>query len=286
VSPICRLLFAGLALVFLAAARPGARDAEALLRSGNEAFRRGDFAAAAVWYERAEVRITDPGIVALNLACCRYQLALAGGGPKLLAEAEEGYRCCTGPGDPRRPRAFYGLGNCLLLRAGWATPPDSASLRAAVKRYEECLKASPDASLAADARHNRARARLLLAQVGPPTADSGQEPPNAEEDKGMNDPGPSAHQTRPDGDGPGELGQEKNSKSGADQPGKDSARDAAAAAAGRGQLPPVPDNREPTPLAATDAAEHLRRAARRIVEERRVYRQGKARPGSQGTRDW
>src|SRR5262245_49327275 len=139
-----RLLLGCLALAVLAPARRPARDPEALVRAGNEAYRRGDHAAAVAWYEKAEALTPDPGLVALNLAGARYQLALSGGGPKLLAEAEQGFRCCTGPGDPRRARACYGLGSCLLLRVSWSVPPDPAALQAAARRFEECLKAQPD----------------------------------------------------------------------------------------------------------------------------------------------
>src|SRR5262249_30309940 len=51
----------GIALALaLVGAAPGP-DPEALLREGNEAFARGDFARAAALYEKAEVRATDPG---------------------------------------------------------------------------------------------------------------------------------------------------------------------------------------------------------------------------------
>ena len=55
-SPSASLPFAALALL---GAAPAA-DPEALLREGNEAFARGDFARAAALYEKAEVRATDP----------------------------------------------------------------------------------------------------------------------------------------------------------------------------------------------------------------------------------
>jgi hypothetical protein len=40
------------------------------------------------------------------------------------------------------------------------------------------------------------------------------------------------------------------------------------------------------PLSPQDAAEHLKRATRRILEERQAHRQGRARPPVPGVRDW
>jgi hypothetical protein len=99
-----------------------------------------------------------------------------GPSPELL-EAEQWYRCCLEPSDPRRPRALCGLGNCLLHKAGGR---DEASLRAALTCYDQCLQsAGDDTELASDARYNREKARLLLLQFPPPANNSpGDRPPS------------------------------------------------------------------------------------------------------------
>jgi hypothetical protein len=55
---------------------------------------------------------------------------------------------------------------------------------------------------------------------------------------------------------------------------------------GLGNLPPVPDQAEPALLSATDAAAHLEKATRRIVDEGQAHRRERARPPSSGVRDW
>src|SRR5258708_5871173 len=109
--PVVSLL--ATALLALGASPRGQPDMESLLRQGNAAFARGDYAEAARLYEEAETRATDPGLVAFNLASAKYHLAVTGeGGATALSEAERLYRCCLARTDPRRPRALYGLGNC------------------------------------------------------------------------------------------------------------------------------------------------------------------------------
>jgi hypothetical protein len=62
--------------VLLPGAAPNA-TVEDLLRRGNAAFDAGDYAAAVGFYDRAEERATDPGLVAYNKATALYRLALA-----------------------------------------------------------------------------------------------------------------------------------------------------------------------------------------------------------------
>src|SRR5262245_27145371 len=180
--PLAALALA--AVFLLGAARPP--DVEGLLRAGDDAYRRGDYGRAAELFERAGERATDPGLVAFNLAATKYQLALANeGNVALLREAEQLYSCCLRKGDPRRARALYGLGNCLLARGG-AVALDAGALRAAADAYLQCL-AEPGVppELAADARHNLQRARLLLAQVPPAGEDDspkGDDPDPKKED--------------------------------------------------------------------------------------------------------
>ncbi len=152
-------------LSLLAAAPPP--DWQTLLRQGDAAYGRGDYAAAAALYEQAQDRATDPGLAAMDFAAATIRLAEASEADRarLAQEAEEAYRCCTGPGDPRRPRALYGLGDALMLKADGR---DADALEAAVAAYRQCLAApNLDAGLADDARHNLERSRLLLLQIPP-----------------------------------------------------------------------------------------------------------------------
>ena len=81
-------------------------DWETLLRQGDAAYERGDYAAAAALYEQAGDRTTDPSLVTFDLAAAQYRLALASDADRvrLAQDAEQSYRCCIEPGDPRRAR--------------------------------------------------------------------------------------------------------------------------------------------------------------------------------------
>jgi hypothetical protein len=278
-----RWLLAGLIIPLLLGARtPPVTDVDALLRAGNAAFERGDYSEAAALYDRAGERATEPGQTAFNLATAKYYLAREGNA-QALADAEQAYRCCLGAGDPRRARALFGLGNCLLLRAT-GSPLDRVALRSAMDRFAECLRdPSCDAELAADARHNRLRARLLLLQAPLP-------PEGADDDAGREDSkdDPPSDGRQPDGRREG-IGDESGDRSAI--PGKGTAEQsdrsqAGAPAPGSGTLPPVPDRSEAPPLSAREALMHLEQATERILKESRQYRRSRARPAGTGVRDW
>jgi tetratricopeptide (TPR) repeat protein len=278
----------GLTLLALAvlAASP-CLDPEALLREAAAAYARGDYAAAASLYEQAEARTTDPGLVAFNLAAAKYRLALTpeAGSRQALQEAEQLYRCCLEPGDPRRARALYGLGNSLLRQA---PDPKASNLKTAIDCYERCLRdPGADAGLAADTRYNLQKARLLLAQFQPPAGSPEDKPGGEDADTNPRPPerqplhapgGDQGTEGRADlsgGASPAQADPTQKPLPTEDRP-----------PPGAGNLEPVPDRSEPTPLSPHDAAEHLKRATRRIVEERQAHRQGRARPPAAGVRDW
>jgi hypothetical protein len=271
----------------LAAAAPRWRlaDPEALLRAGDAAFEANEPARAAECYDQAGVRTTEPSRAAFNLATAKYRLAL-GKQPEALADAEVAYRSCLEKGDPYRARALLGLGNCLLLRAASGATLDRATLRAAIDRFGACL-ADPncDPALARDARHNRARARLLLLQAPPPpgtSEDPGSEdnkepdnqadPPGGKDDDG-NEPGTGSQRTQSPG-APGSTGAEPAGETGDSKTG---------AGGGRMLTPPLDSQ---VPLPPGDAVEHIERATRRILDDLAAYRRGKARPVPPGVRDW
>jgi tetratricopeptide (TPR) repeat protein len=264
------------------------RDAETLLREGNAAFARGDYAEAAALYEQAEKRTTEPALVAFNRAAATYQLAMIRTEEKagLLGEAEQLYRCCLSGSDPHRPWALYGLGNCLLHKTSSAE-----SLKEAIACYQRCLReAAGDGKLTGDARQNLELARLRLLQFQKAARESEDKPP--EGDNGDNNPPrkdakqpmpvqqPGDHSNgRPDprsGAIPTKLNQGDRVTETEERP----------LPGVNHSLPTIPDRAETPPLSPQDAAEHLDRASRRILEEGQAHRQRKARPPAKGIRDW
>jgi tetratricopeptide (TPR) repeat protein len=249
------------------------------VRRGNAAYERGDYDAASAAYSDAELRITDPGLAALNLATALYQKSL-------YRDAERYYRCCLeDAAGPRRIHALYGLGNALLQQ-GHERGADV--LLASIRAYEECLRQSSiDAALADDARHNLELAKLLLLRVPPKNSD---QPPNRP-DESEDPPKPPQPRERTDL-GPDQLGMGKSDARGdkrrirQDQA-KDAARSDEGSPGSSTQLPPVPDQDDMAPMAREDAEEHLQRAAARILSERRAHQQQRrARPASASGLDW
>jgi tetratricopeptide (TPR) repeat protein len=263
-------LLAGLAALLLLGASPPPADPEALLRDGDAAYARGDFAAAAELYEQASLRTTDPARAALRLAGARYRLALRAEGPSHdLQEAEELFRCCCEPGEPQRDRALFGLGNCLTLKAAGR---DAAALQAALDCYEQCLRATEDPELTAAARYNRERTRLLLLQVQP-QPEGGQRPAGNDNAEPPPRPEPQPSNGRPGDTEAGADGQDDGLAGGLrPEQGTAPVRSDGTPPPGKGDLPPVPDQAEPAALSAAAAARHLQEAHERIDKERRTYR--------------
>jgi hypothetical protein len=273
------------ALVLVAAGR---RDPQTLLDEANQALARGDLAAAVALYEQASERGTEPGLIAFNQATACYRLALAAGPEQRglrLAEAEKLFRCSLESGDPRRPRALFGLGNCLLQQDG---PLDRAALTRAIDCFQHCAEEAQDDALRGDARNNLELARLRLAQALPPGSN-----PQDENNRGT-DPENKNPQTDRQGSTQPQLG-----TTGDDKPDPRSSATAARPEAGqapkpadgppppgKGNLPPIPDRADVPPLSPHEAAEHLEQAARRILEEQKAHRLRQQRPASAGVRDW
>jgi tetratricopeptide (TPR) repeat protein len=265
-----------------------APDPEKWMREGHAAFARGDYALAAELYERAEIYSNDPRQVAFYLAGAKYHLALKteGFSPE-LQEAEQLYRCCLAPADPRRPRALFGLGNCLLHKAG---ERDVASLRTAIACYDQCLQGlGNDDALAADARYNREKARLLLLQlVPPPEGPQGDRPPRDD----MLNPYPprpdrlptptQVGQPGPDGDtDPRAVGGAVNPEQGTS-----ATKTNDTPPPGKGNLEPIPDEVNVPPISVHDATEHLRQAAKNVLLERQKYHRRTERASAADVKDW
>lgn len=261
---------------------------EQLLREGHRAAARGDYQTAASRYEQAELHSINPAEVAYYLADARYRLAVKKEGTTSeLLEAEQLYRCCLQPDDPRRPRALCGLGNCLLYRAGTR---DESSLRAALACYDLCLQsAGDDRELADDARYNREKARLLLQQFQPPTS-------NSSSDEQSNDEGhtppkrPDRAQTEP---APvGDFSREGKNDPNA-QPSRTKPEDSAPATKsdeppppGKGNLPPIPDEVDTPPLSPREAAEYLQQAAKKVLQERQIRHRRSDSNSASTVKDW
>jgi Ca-activated chloride channel family protein len=288
-APVLRA--ACLALCFVSVALLGAGpagEAVDLVRQGNAAYDRQDYAAAVDFYTAAEERITDPGFVAFNKAAALYRLAgLPESGSRragLYREAELHYRRCLEDAEGRRrAEALYGLGNSLVQQGRGAQ-----AYREAVRAYDQCL-AEPDLApeLAEDARHNLELAKLLLLQAKASKKDQDE---SADEN---NDEPKKKPPQRPDSTQPGATQQAFGSPSpngekvqAKVQAGEQPVKTNDTPPPGQGTLPPVPDKDELVPMAPEDAAAHLDRAAARVLRERREHQHVAARPPSASVKDW
>jgi Ca-activated chloride channel family protein len=279
----------GAAAVVLLAASP-ARTPEDLVRQGNAAFAREDYAAAVDLYTAAEERSNDPGMISFNEATALYRLAgQLESTPRrsgLYREAELHFRRCLEDADgPRRAEALYGLGNSLLQQVATR---GAEACREAVGAYEQCLRQEDlDSGLAADARHNLELAKLLWLQEKTRKRESKtdsedddndplKKPPNRPNDSQPGDEQPAYGTANPNGDKVRAPGQE------GPQPIKtDEARPP-----GEGNLPPVPDDSDLVPMAPEDAAAHLEKAAAQVLREGREHQHLAARPPSGVVKDW
>lgn len=246
-------------------------------RRGNAAFTRGDYEAALAWYERAEERTTDPGLVAFNEAAALYRL-----GRYRDAELHY-YRCREDAAGPRLTRTLFGLGNCLVQQS---QGKNARLLGQAIRAYEESLsQGETEADLADDARANLELAKRLLLQAQTSAANK---PPGTDNNPD-NPPDSKAADTQPDDAGNDRAatqpsGKARNPATPRDGQGNPTVVDQTTP--GKGNLPPVPDADEPTPLAPEDAAEHVRRAAARIAREQHEHRLRTAPPVSSKVKDW
>jgi hypothetical protein len=284
-----RNAFSLLLVVVLTLAAAPVTDTEALLREGNAAFRRGDYATAADAYERAGLRTTEPALVAFNLAATKYRAALesAEGRAKHLDEAEQYFRCCLRKDDPRRGRALQFLGACLLQEA---LDGDDARVEEAVLRLEECLREPGlDAEAMDDAQHNLALARLVLAQMPPPTPEKSRSPdkPAADETQPTRpqprDRRPTVDRTlSPNGDPtrgrPDQRTKTGDLKAEMARTGTDT-RDSRA---GRENTERGPDGQ---PIDPADVG-HLKDAFERIMDEQQAHKRRKAPSPAPGVKDW
>src|SRR5262249_42162994 len=251
-----RLWLVPLALALLSA---GPADTEDLVRQGNAAFEKGDFAAAVRYYDLAEERITDPGLVAFNKAAALYRL---GQDPRA---AEHDRRGLEAPPGPRRARVLFGLANSLLQQA---RARDARTLERAVALYRECrAQEGADPDLIADAEYNMELARLLWvkAMANPQDPESNPGPEDGSQaPRPRNTPDPNrgargGEQAPPAGEGKPMPGDPPDPRQ--------NPRDSDERAPGRGNQPTLPDLDDLTPLSPQETTAYLEEAARRILSE-------------------
>jgi tetratricopeptide (TPR) repeat protein len=255
----------GLLGALLVSAAPMAAPDD-LVRQGNAAYARSDYATAVQLYGAAEERSLDPGLVAVDEAAALYELGR-------YAEAARHYRLslqdATGS---RRTHGLFGLANSLVQKA---RDKDAVALREAIHSYQECLvhdDLAPD--LAEDVRHNLEVAKLLYKRARAAAGDS--DPDRPDEANTQVPP------TDPPGTqefGPGDRDRNAGSPGGqqaqrvkAPETGTQAMASDQPPAPGAGHsLPPVPDQDELAPMSPEDAAAHVRQATDRILRERRQY---------------
>jgi tetratricopeptide (TPR) repeat protein len=270
------LLSAGLSAL---AAAP-ALYPEDLVRQGNAAYDRGEFGQAAEAYLQAAERTTDPGLVAFNEGVALYQQGR-------YRDAELHFRRAREDAQgERRARLLYNLGNCLVQQG---RSQDIPRLKEAMAVYEECLQQpSTDAVLAADARHNLELARLLLQQARARKEGSNaaneelnqETPPPSDDREDSRNGGTEATAPTPDGRGKMQRAPEAGGDTQA------AAQANQKPTAGKGDLPPIPDDEDASPLTPEDVVQHLQEVAALIAAERRTYRTRPVPPPPPNVKDW
>jgi tetratricopeptide (TPR) repeat protein len=254
-----------------------ARQPEALIRQGNAAFEQGAYENALKLYEAAEERATDPGFVAFNEGAALYRAGR-------YQEAELHFRrALEGASGPRYVHAQYNRGNCLLRQAAGS---DITAITEAMRCYEACLvHAAADGELKSWAAHNLELARLLWQQARKTSEESPPKQPESGDNAPSGDNRDKQGPRNPLGDAePGSNGKVGTSGH-PEQVGAKNAIETSEQTPGKGNLRPLLDRDELTPLTPEETAAHLEQAARRIVREQREYRQSAVSPAP-SVKDW
>jgi tetratricopeptide (TPR) repeat protein len=270
---------AALALLLVGAAPD--EDSEELVRQGNAAYARGErtsnaeaakkeFEAALEFYNQAELRTTDPGLVAFNKAAALYRLGR-------YREAGACYRCSheDGTASPeRRLRALYDCGTSLLQSDGGTNVKD---LEVAVRFLRDCRRHTTDPDLRERAGHNLELARLLLLKAKSDPNNPGSKPNQEDEKPKTNqDEQPQGPEGNPEpqpakGEGKGDPLPHDPTK------GEQKAVETREPSPGKGKLGPLRDTDQLDPLDPRATETHLEQAARRIRANQREQRHAGAR---------
>ncbi len=249
-----------------------------LLRQGNLAFFRRDYAVALNYYDLARTRTEDPGQVAFARGAALYHLGK-------FAEAEMAYRqTLEDAKGRRRAAALYGLGNSLVRQAEYLSGRVAVQkLREALDAYQACLEecrnlgAEMCGSLPDDAAHNLEQAQLLLSwkrtEAEKATESDPQEPPTPIQEPRLSNP---ATQPQPN--------QQPTQRSPETHLPGQQPRVTEQTRAGKGNLPPLLDDLSAPVLSPSEAEEYLR------VHLERIHAERARRRAAQGTssegRDW
>jgi tetratricopeptide (TPR) repeat protein len=259
-----------------------------LIRQGNGAVERGDFDAALLFYQQAEERGTDPGLIAFNKATAYYHL-------QDYRKADAHYRMAlddSAISSERRAKALFNLGDCLVQEA---SDSDARRLRDAIRFYELCLEMNPEEGLRRNASHNLELAKLLWNNARAKSAN----PPEPNTDDPPDDPKPPEPKKKEkehsqDGNDPKKNGnepkkQDADPKSKIDKNGKADPNSMLKkkSAPPRDQGPPVlPPSGPQPPRSPEDTLELLRRAAERLQKEREGLRKDATILEKPSGRDW
>ena len=271
-----------LLLAGIAAQPPAPGIGDAPLRAAQDAWRRGDDAAAKQLYAAAEERSPDPGGIAFNLGAIHFR-------NKEYRDAELQFQRALDDRDApaeRRAKAFYNRGSCLIHLGGLK------AYRAAVADFERCLNLSKDdPELSRDAEHNLELAKLLWLEARAKSKDKPLPNERPPEDPPEAPPKPE----RPDRT-------ERNSQdpSGANSgdpnsgdidpvtglPKADGATGTKKTVGGKGNLPVSGEWNGWRPENEAEAREYLKRLAARLAKDRRELIDQTAPPEQPHVKDW
>lgn len=285
-SPSTRRRRIGICMAAACCSLLAASDAEDWVREGNAAFVRGEYQQALECYERGEDTSLDPGLVAFNKAAVYYQ-------QEIFFEAEANYRrCLEDASGARRVQALYGLANALVQQSRFLKgKPAVKLLLEAAKYYEECLMSESGLESAeggsacqqtfAHARHNLEVSQRLLSvkklekQIEPEEAVLEMTPPeNARRSIPDFPPGFRGPRRSPD----------RREKAGQTDNGLPS-EGSREHQPGRGDLPPLLDDVDASPLDPEQAATYLKDQLERIRRDR-ANRLPNAAGSGKSVRDW
>lgn len=252
------------------------QDMHAPLQQGYAAYLRGDYETALRQYERAMAQSDDPGRWAMELGAIAAQ---AGRYPEASLWFS---RALEDAGQLRRARAAYGQGTSLVHVASSLTGRKAVTLlrqalsllTLAEREVQALLTEERESSrgLLGDMLQNRSVAEAMLQQKlkepEPPEAKEQNQATPPDQQDAPSAPGKSIStprstpQTRSPQDQPQQEGQSSDST------------------AGRGNLPPLPDDETTPPLSRSEALRRLQELLQRLKQP---LHQQPLRPGS---KDW
>ncbi len=272
----CRWLVVAVSLILLGG--EGAKSPRELVREANAAVAREQFEDALKLYTQAERRTTDPGLIAFNKAVILYRL-------ERYREAEHHYERALAGADPKRlAKSYYGLGNAKLRRSEGT---DISVIQNAIDCFRRC-RAVPiiPEDLRRKTNKNLEIARVLLTKARADLAKKKQPKEGGNEKTQTNDGNPDkTNDQKSDGSDPGGKAQPVKTKKKAGTDGEGEKQDDVPPVPGKGNLPPLPDDKELQPIDPEDTNRYLERMLQRIERRRQQQDQAPAKT-SQGFKDW